>query len=127
MVYEDDQDEYDDEGNVYSCSDADDGHCKHDDCDDDDDHAVAANIYSYLHDDTQPTLLSEGSIACSSHRHDNKSENQTTNLYTRHTSTSPPPATSSVLSRLSLKRNRKYVNPSAYGNTAVPRVRNDEP
>ena len=70
---------------------------------------------------------SEGSIACSSHRRDDKSEDRTPNPYTRHTPTSPPHTQSSINSRSSLKRTRDYDEPTAYANTAVPRVRIDEP
>ena len=57
VVYYDDHDEYDDKGSVYLYFDADDKCCEYDDCYNNDDHAVAANIFSYSQDDTQPTLL----------------------------------------------------------------------
>ena len=82
-----------------------------DDDNDDDDNAVAAITSSYSYGDTKPTLSSEGSIACSSHRHNDKSEDGGPNPYTRHTHSSPPPASPSVESRSSLKRNFNYAEP----------------
>ena len=57
VVYDEDDDEYNDDGSVYSYSDADDGYCEQDDCDDYDDHAVAAHTSSYSRDDTQPVFF----------------------------------------------------------------------
>ena len=99
VVYDDDHDKYDDGGNVYLYSDADDGYCKHDDCNNYDDHAASANTSSYSFNGIQPTLSSEGSIGCSSHRPDDKSEDQTPNSCTCHTLSSSPPPSPSVDSR----------------------------
>ena len=63
VVYDDDNDEYDDEDSVFSYSDADDGHCEHDDCDDYDNHTLNAHTSIYTSNNTQPTLLSESSTA----------------------------------------------------------------
>ena len=93
---------------MYLYSDADDGYCKHVDYDDYDDDAVAANMSSYLRDDTQSTLLSEVLIACSSLRHYDKSEDRIPNSYTRQTYSNLPPTTSSIDSRSALKRTRTY-------------------
>ena len=70
---------------------------------------------------------SEGSIACSSHRNDDKSDDRTPNPYTRRTPSSPPPTQPPINSRSSLKRTRDYDEHTAHANTAVPRVRIDEP
>ena len=112
---------------MFTYSDADNGYCNNDDCDDYDYLAVAAHTYSYLRADTQPTLSSECSIACSSYRHDYKSKDQTPNLYTRHTPSRPPRTTSYIDSRPSLKRTRDNDGSTAYANTSVPRVRIDKP